>query len=56
MEIYVTGNRATEAGAIPAKDMTLDAAQQKLMYALGKFKAKKLAITERGRYVREAFA
>ncbi len=55
MDIYAVGNRAKDAGAISAGDMTLHAAQQKLMYSLGKFNELGLPLKERIDYVKEAF-
>jgi L-asparaginase len=52
MDIYAVGNRAKDAGAISARDMTLNATQQKLMYALGKFKESKLPLEKRIGYVK----
>ena len=36
LEQYQTGFAAREAGALPGFDLTLSAATQKLMYALGR--------------------
>ncbi|MBN1472562.1 MAG: asparaginase [Syntrophaceae bacterium] len=55
MDIYAVGNRAKDAGAISAGDMTLYAVQQKLMCLLGKFKKLGFPLEERIRYVKEAF-